>query len=203
MIYHWNIFLKNVTISHKPKEKKLSFSVFERLTLDRFDISWYIIAIYHEISSQYIMIYHRNISWYIIAVYHDILRWYIMISRRNISWYRIATYHDKVHMTNHNIYKEISDISWYINPRSRRDVSLTYHLYIIITIFNNLVLGGKTWKIWIYLFIFLVYLLKLRRENCFRISKLQSWSCENANLNINFKFLHFWKFKMSTSKSLY
>ena len=44
-------------------------------------------------------------------------------------------------VTYHDIKNEISDISWYINPRSRRDVSLTYHLYIIITIFNNLALG--------------------------------------------------------------
>ena len=51
---------------------------------------------------------------------------------------KLVTYHNKTN--------EISDISWYIYPRTRRDVSLTYHLYILITIFNNLVLGGTEKK---------------------------------------------------------
>ena len=40
MINDCDIFLKYITLSYKSKEKKLSFSDFERLTLDRFDISW-------------------------------------------------------------------------------------------------------------------------------------------------------------------
>ena len=71
----------------------------------------------------------------------------------------------------HNILNETSEISWYVNPRSRRDVSLTCHLYIIITWSweernkNSFILFCKyskkskhIWYINIYIYIYIIYI---------------------------------------------
>jgi hypothetical protein len=76
----------------------------------------------------------------------------------------------------HNILNETSEISWYVNPRSRRDVSLTCHLYIIITWSweernkNSFILFCKyskkskhIWYINIYIYIYIyIYNIYLR-----------------------------------------